>query len=338
VGKVIKGEVKVGIGATFKIDEIRRKQIAANHTSAHLLQHALRQVVGKHIMQKGSAVDEHRLRFDISHNQALTEKELSAVENLVNEYIRANAENVTQVVAFDTALKLGAMALFGEKYGDEVRLVRMGDSLELCAGTHVNRTGDIGLFKIVNEESLASGVRRIEAVSGKPALAYVSELQAILKNATQTLKCSNLELAGNIEKNINTISRLEKELTEVRKQSILSDNSIVKKQVGDITFIKSLNHNLPAKDLKTIVDELKKQAGSKSVVALVNSNDEGKISLVIGLSQDLTSKYNAVDLATASCQILGGAKAGGRPDMAQGGGNLADKIDQALEKLETMLA
>lgn len=336
VGKVEKGEISIGETITLKIDAIRRLRIAAHHSAAHLLQHALREVLGKHIMQKGSYVDENRLRFDISHNQSVSKKEIREVDKLVNEYIRANTSTLTRVMDMETAMKEGAIALFGEKYGEEVRLLTIGPSIELCGGTHVKRTGDIGGFKIIGEESLAAGVRRIEAVCGAAFIEWVNNLEDSFNDSVLALQCGPAEIVDVIEKKKSHISKLEKELSEARKKSVLG-SSVDKKEIGNITFVKNETSGLAPKDLKGIADELKKQSGANSVVALINTSEDGKICVVVGVGDGLTNKFSAIELATTASQILGGVKAGGRADLAQGGGSDSAKIVEAFASIEKAL-
>jgi alanyl-tRNA synthetase len=347
IGVVTKGTVKVGDEATFTVDGSRRSSIRGHHSATHLLHAALRRVLGEHVTQKGSLVAPDRLRFDISHTKALTPAELRAVEDQVNAEIRANEPVTTRLMAPEHAIEAGAMALFGEKYGEEVRVVAMGTkpdravrafSVELCGGTHVRRTGDIGLFKIVGESAVAAGVRRIEAVTGAAAEAYVNDEERMLKEAAGSLKVSPAELPGRIAALIEERRKLERELAEMRKKLVTGGPSAAPqaKTIAGIAFSGRVLEDVPGKDLKGIADEMKKQIGS-GVIALV-STIEGKANVVVGVTDDLTGKINAVDLVKVGSAAVGGKGGGGRPDMAQAGGPDGAKAQDALAAIENQLA
>ena len=342
LGKVEEGSVSVGDFAELKIDAARRDAIRAHHSATHLLHAALRDKLGDHVHQKGSQVVNDRLRFDISHNKALSPEETRAVEDVVNANIRANKPVVTRLMSQEAAVEAGAMALFGEKYGDEVRVVSMGEdknmfSVELCGGTHVRRTGDIGLFKIVSESAVAAGVRRIEAVVAGAAEHWVEEQAALLARAAQSLKASPAEIPARIEALLEDRRKLEKELADLRRQMATGGGAAsANKDVGGITFAGRQLDGVPAKDLKGMADDIKKQIGS-GVVALF-SNAEGKASLVVAVTDDLTGRISAVDLVRAGSEALGGKGGGGRPDMAQAGGPDAAKADDALAAIEAQIA
>jgi len=342
LGKVEEGSVSVGDFAELKIDAARRDAIRAHHSATHLLHAALRDKLGDHVHQKGSQVVNDRLRFDISHNKALSPEETRAVEDVVNANIRANKPVVTRLMSQEAAVEAGAMALFGEKYGDEVRVVSMGEdknmfSVELCGGTHVRRTGDIGLFKIVSESAVAAGVRRIEAVVAGAAEHWVEEQAALLARAAQSLKASPAEIPARIEALLEDRRKLEKELADLRRQMATGGGAAsANKDVGGITFAGRQLDGVPAKDLKGMADDIKKQIGS-GVVALF-SNAEGKASLVIGVTEDLVAKISAVDLVKVGSEALGGKGGGGRPDMAQAGGPDVTKAGEALAAIEAAIA
>jgi alanyl-tRNA synthetase len=345
IGVLKGGALAVGDEVLLDVDAERRSSLRAHHSATHLLHAALRDELGDHVTQKGSLVAPDRLRFDISHPKAVASDELSRVEATVNEQIRANAEVSTRVMDPDSAVKAGAMALFGEKYGDEVRVVSMGledakaFSTELCGGTHVRRTGDIGLIKVIAESAVASGVRRIEAVTGAAAQAYFEEQEQALHQAAGALKVPPLDVPGRVASLIEERRNLERELADVRKKMATgggggSDAAEVK-DVNGIKFAPRLLDGMPAKDLKGLADEIKKSVGS-GVVALVAVND-GKVSLVVGVTDDLVETINAVDLVRAGSGAVGGKGGGGRPDMAQAGGPDGGNAQAALDAIEAAL-
>ena len=341
-GQVEAGEIKVGDFVTLLVDGTRRTNLRAHHSATHLLHEALRRALGTHVSQKGSLVAPDKLRFDISHNKALTPDEIRAVEDDVNNRVRANLAVDTTLMTPDDAIAAGAMALFGEKYGEEVRVVSMGEgsdkfSIELCGGTHVRRTGDIGLVKVTGESAVAAGVRRIEAMVGAAAEAFVDEQERLLALAAASLKATPSELPTRIEALLEERRRLEKELSDLRRQLATGGGAAsANKQVGSVTFAGRQLDGVPAKDLKAMADDIKKQIGS-GVVALI-SNADGKASLVVGVTDDLTAKVSAVDLVRVGSETLGGKGGGGRPDMAQAGGPEAEKAKDALDAIEKALA
>jgi alanyl-tRNA synthetase len=295
------------------------------------------------VTQKGSLVAPDRLRFDIAHPKAVSLDELSHVEAQVNDEIRTNSCVSTLLMTPDEAIKAGAMALFGEKYGDEVRVVSMGDdfSTELCGGTHVERTGDIGLIKILSENAVAAGVRRIEALTGKVALDYLEGQDTSLLKVANILKSQPGEVTGRVQGLIDDRKKMERELANLRKKlaaigGAVGDSAPVTKNVGGIPFAPRLITDMPAKDLKGLADEVKGQIGS-GVVALVSVVD-GKVSLVVAVSDDLSDKVNAVDLVRAGSAAVGGKGGGGRPDMAQAGGPDVENARAALEAMEKALS
>jgi len=347
---VAKGELKVGDDLVMTIDPIRRAQLRAHHSATHLLHEALRRHLGSHVSQKGSLVAPDRLRFDISHSKPVSAGELRAIEDEVNDRIRGNSAVETRLMTPDEAIAAGAMALFGEKYGEEVRVLSMGGdgtneasgkySVELCGGTHARRTGDIGLFKIVGEGAVSSGVRRIEALAGAAAEAHVRHQADLLAEAAATLKTRPEDLPTRLAALVDGQRRIERELSDARKALALagsdanSGNAAVDetREVGGIKMIGRVLNGVPGKDLKGMADEFKKKMGS-GVVALIGIED-GKASAVVGVTDDLSKTFSAVDLVKAGVVALGGKGGGGRPDMAQGGGPDAAKASDALRAIE----
>ncbi len=350
LGKLTGGSLKVGDDAHLAVDGERRSALRAHHSATHLLHEALRVQLGAHVAQKGSLVAAERLRFDISHPKAMTTDELSTVENQVNIQVRGNSEVSTRLMTPEEAIKAGAMALFGEKYGDEVRVVSMGYSggstegnqaysTELCGGTHARRTGDIGLFRIISESAVAAGVRRIEAVTGAAAQSYIAEEAKALSDAAAVLKVSPADVPGRIESLMDERRKLEKEVTELRRQLATGGSGGSASDVKEIAgtkFLGKILDNVPAKDLKSLADDFKGQVGS-GVVALISVND-GKASLVIGVTDDLVDNFSAVDLVKAGSEAVGGKGGGGRPDMAQAGGPDGGKADAALAAIEDAIS
>ncbi|MBK3776383.1 alanine--tRNA ligase [Azospirillum sp. YIM DDC1] len=350
VGTVTKGTLKVGDVVELRVDTERRSAIRANHSATHLLHEALRRRLGEHVTQKGSLVAQERLRFDISQPTGLTPADIAAVEDEVNRRILGNSEVVTRLMSPDEARASGAMALFGEKYGDEVRVVSMGGphgeldrdySIELCGGTHVRRTGDIGLFTIVAEGAVAAGVRRIEALTGTGAKAWLSERDHLLTEAASVLKVRPEDVPSRLAALVDERRKMERELAELRRQVAMgggakADGGNEAKDIAGVKFAARVVEGLPAKDLKPMADELKKQVGS-GVVVLIASN-EGKASIVVGVTDDLTAKISAVDLVRVGAEALGGKGGGGRPDMAQAGGPDAALAPAAVEAIEKAVA
>ena len=338
------GELKVGDEVRLNVDGNRRTSLRAHHSATHLLHEALRRRLGDHVAQKGSLVAADRLRFDISHPSAVPAGDLAEVENQVNDQVRANSEVVTRLMTPDEAIEAGALALFGEKYGDEVRVVSMGSgenqaySTELCGGTHVARTGDIGLFKIVGESAVAAGVRRVEAVTGQAAESHVADLSRSLAATADLLKSSPDQVLDRVNKLIEERRELEKQLADARRALATGGggSSTDIKEISGIKFAGKSLENVPAKDLKGLADDLKKQVGS-GVVALISVN-EGKASLVVGVTDDLTDSLDAVKLVKAGSEAVGGGGGGGRPDMAQAGGPDGSKAADALAAIEDMIA
>ncbi len=346
LGTLFGGSLKVGDDVQLEVDHDRRSALRAHHSATHLLHAALRNELGDHITQKGSLVAGERLRFDISHPKAMTPEELSVVENQVNIHLRDNSEVLTRLMTPDEAIEIGATALFGEKYGDEVRVVAMGltdgneaYSTELCGGTHARRTGDIGLFRIVSESAVAAGVRRIEAVTGAAAQSYIADETKVLSDAAAVLKVSPADLPGRIESLLDERRKMEKEITELRRQLATGGGGGSASDIKEISGIKFAGKTLdgvPAKDLKSLADDLKGQVGS-GVVALISVND-GKASLVVGVTDDLAEKISAVDLVRVGSEAVGGKGGGGRPDMAQAGGPDGGNADAAINAIEEAIS
>jgi len=343
-GTVARGAIAVGDIVELRVDAERRASLRAHHSATHLLHAALRHTLGAHVTQKGSLVAPDRLRFDISHPKPMSADEAARITADVNREIRRNTAVTTRLMTPKEAVEAGAMALFGEKYGDEVRVVAMGGddvpySVELCGGTHVHRTGDIGLFKIVGESALAAGVRRIEAVTGSAALAYLDETEALLHKAAAALNAPPQDLPGRIAALLDDRKRLESELSEVRRKLATGGGAGAApsyKEIAGIKFAGRVLDGVPARELKAVADDLKRQVGS-GVVAICASA-EGKASLVVGVTDDLTATLSAVDLVRAGAAALGGKGGGGRPDMAQAGGPDAAKGDAAIAAIEQALA
>ena len=357
IGTLAKGTLAVGDAVEASVESDRRSGLRAHHSATHLLHEALRRRLGDHVVQKGSLVAPDRLRFDISHPKGLESEDIAAVESLVNERIRKNAAVDTRLMTPDEAVEAGALALFGEKYGDEVRVVSMGGadptkavadsdagafghwSTELCGGTHVGRTGDIGFFTIIGEQALGAGVRRIEAVAGAAAQAHATRQQSLLDQAALTLKVAPAELPERIEALLEERKRLERELSDTRRRLATGGGngaaSEAAREVAGTRFTARVLEDVPPKDLKPMADDLKKQVGS-GVVALIAVN-EGKASLVVGVTGDLTERISAIDLVRAGSQAVGGKGGGGRPDMAQAGGPDGGNAEAALNAIEGAL-
>ena len=341
-GKITEGTLKKGDSVLMSVNRAQRLASARHHSATHLLQAALRKTLGDHVTQKGSAVSATGLRFDFSHPRAITPEELKTVEREVNENILKNLPVSTCISTPEEAVKAGAMALFGEKYGDEVRVVSMGEgescvSVELCGGTHVSRTGDIGSFRILSESSLAAGVRRIEAVTGLAALDFARSQDALIAACSAELKAAPADLPARIKALQDEKRKLERDMTDLRKKMAAGGASggDATKKVNGVSFIGRTLADVPAKELKGMADELKKQIGS-GVVALACAAD-GKVSVVVGVTDDLTDKYSAVDLVRAASGACGGKGGGGRPDMAQAGGSDTSKVADALAAVEGCL-
>ncbi len=330
--RVLQGAVSVGDSVAAKVDANVRQATALNHSATHLLHAALRKVLGEHVTQKGSLVDSERLRFDFSHFEAVSADQLKAIELLVNDQIRANSAVATELCDMEAAKTKGAMALFGEKYGDTVRVLTMGNgfSVELCGGTHVNRTGDIGLFRITSESGVAAGVRRIEAITGAAALALFDQVEALVDTAGRSLKANRDSLIEKLDALVAQNRKLEKDVAALKTKLATAGSGDALAQAVDIQGIKVLALNLEgadAKSLRETADQFKNKLGS--AVVLLATVEDDKVALIAGVTQDTTSKVKAGDLMAYVAGQLGG-KGGGRPDMAQGGGTNTAGLDAAL--------
>lgn len=335
IGKVASGTLKVGDAVQADVDEARRQRIRLNHSATHLMHAALRQVLGTHVAQKGSLVNDKALRFDFSHFEAMKPEEIRAVEDLVNAQIRRNLAIETNIMDIDAARASGAMALFGEKYDDRVRVLRMGDfSTELCGGTHAARTGDIGLFRITSESGTAAGVRRIEAVTGEGAMAILHAQSDQLNDIAQLLKGDSHNLGEKVRAALERTRQLEKELQQLKEQAAAQESANLSSKAEEINGVKLLVSELTGvepKMLRTMVDDLKNQLGS-TIVVLATVAD-GKVSLIAGVSKDVTDRVKAGELVGMVAQQVGG-KGGGRPDMAQAGGTDASALPAALASVK----
>jgi alanyl-tRNA synthetase len=340
------GEVKVGDAVALKVDVEHRNAVRANHSATHLLHAALRNHLGKHVSQKGSLVAADRFRFDFSHPKALTGQEIAAIEAEVNRQVRENGSVGTRLMTPDDAIAAGAMALFGEKYGDEVRVLSMGRtgdgtySVELCGGTHVNATGDIALFKIISESAVSSGVRRIEALTGEAARQWLTGREESLKEIAAALKASPDEVSARVIALIDERKRLERELAEAKKALALGGGGSGKaeqaiEQVAGMGFLGQVIEGLDPKGLRGLVDEAKQKLGSG--VAVLVAVNEGRGSVAVGVTDDLKASVSAVELVKAAVTALGGQGGGGRPDMAQGGGPDGDKAADAVAAVKAAL-
>ncbi|MEJ5085120.1 alanine--tRNA ligase [Brucella pseudogrignonensis] len=350
-GEITKGSAKVGEPVELKVDGERRTRIRSNHSATHLLHEALRETLGSHVAQKGSLVAPDRLRFDFSHPKPISAEELTAVENLANEIILQNAQVTTRLMAVDDAIAEGAMALFGEKYGDEVRVVSMGTakhgekagkaySVELCGGTHVRQTGDIGLVRILSDSGVAAGVRRMEALTGEAARLYLEEQDERVKAIAGVLKTTPSEALERVNALVDERKKLERELTEARRQLALSggssDGGSAVETVNGVNFLGKVVTGVSPRDLKPLADEGKKQVGS-GVVLFIGVGEDEKASAVAAVTEDLVGRFSAVDLVRAASGALGGAGGGGRPDMAQAGGPDGTKANDAIAAVKALI-
>lgn len=335
IGKLAAGSLKVGDAVQADVDEARRARIRLNHSATHLMHAALRQVLGTHVSQKGSLVNDKVLRFDFSHNEAMKPEEIRAVEDLVNAQIRRNLPIETNIMDLEAAKAKGAMALFGEKYDERVRVLSMGDfSTELCGGTHASRTGDIGLFRIISESGTAAGVRRIEAVTGEGAIATVHADSDRLSEVAHLLKGDSNNLADKVRSVLERTRQLEKELQQLKEQAAAQESANLSSKATDVNGVKLLVSELSGvepKMLRTMVDDLKNQLGSTIIVLATVA--EGKVSLIAGVSKDVTDRVKAGELIGMVAQQVGG-KGGGRPDMAQAGGTDAAALPAALASVK----
>lgn len=352
VATVTEGTIKVGDAVALTVDHARRSRLRANHSATHLLHEALREVLGTHVAQKGSLVAPERLRFDVSHPKPMTAEELRVIEDMANEIIVQNSPVTTRLMTVDDAIAEGAMALFGEKYGDEVRVVSMGTgirgakanrpySVELCGGTHVSSTGEIGLVRILSDSAVGSGVRRLEALTGESARAYLAEQDERVKALANALKAQPGEVLSRVEALVDERRKLERELTEAKKKLALSggtaggDDGV--REVAGVKYLGKVVTGVEPKDLKSLADEGKKSLGS-GVVTFVGVSPDGKASAVVAVTEDLTGRFSAVDLVRRASEALGGKGGGGRPDMAQAGGPDGARATDAVEAVAAALA
>jgi alanyl-tRNA synthetase len=359
LGNVEQGALKPGTPLQLEVDHARRSSIRAHHSATHLLHEALRQVLGDHIAQRGSLVAPDRLRFDFVHPRPITPGELNRIEDIANGVVLENDEVTTRLMAVDDARDAGARALFGEKYGDEVRVVSMGKtdrehgsnalgwSVELCGGTHVRRTGDIGLISVTGESAVASGVRRIEALTGTHARRHANAIIALARSAATELRTTLDDMPARIVSQMEERKKLERDLSEARRKLAMGggaqapDGSAAGvssvREIGNVKLMARAVAGIEMKDLKSLVDDGKKQLGS-GVVAIVAVTEDGKAGVVVGVTSDLISRFNAVDLVRVASEVLGGKGGGGRPDMAQAGGPDGAKAAAALAAIEKAMS
>jgi alanyl-tRNA synthetase len=341
--------LKPGAALALEVDHTRRSAIRQNHSATHLLHEALRQVLGDHVAQKGSLVAPDRLRFDFSHPKPMSSDEIERVEDIANTVVLQNAPVITRLLSRDDAIASGARALFGEKYGDEVRVVAMGEgggntmgwSVELCGGTHVQRTGDIGLISVVSEAGVASGVRRVEALTGTAARHDLNRTRKDVRALAAELKVPVADVTTRAAAVIEDRKKLERELSEAKKKLAMgggaaSDGADGVRTVGDVKLMARAVAGIELKDLRSLADEGKKQVGS-GIVAIVGVTGDGKAGIVVGVTNDLVARYSAVDLVRKGAEALGGKGGGGRPDMAQAGGPDGSKADAALAAIAAAL-
>jgi alanyl-tRNA synthetase len=351
LGELEEGTLKVGTALQLEVDHTRRSAIRSNHSATHILHEALRQVLGDHIAQRGSLVSPDRLRFDFAHPKPISPEELARVEDIANDVVLENAEVTTRLMALDDAREAGARALFGEKYGDEVRVVSMGNaardhganamgwSVELCGGTHVRRTGDIGLISVTSESAVSSGVRRLEALTGRGARRHANDTITLAKLAAAELRTTIDDVPARITALMEERKKLERELSDARKKLAMGGGSAAGgaasgiREVAGIKLMARAVEGIEMKDLKSLADDGKKQLGS-GVVAIIGVTEDGKAGAVVGVTADLTARFNAVDLVRVASEALGGKGGGGRPDMAQAGGPDGAKADAALAAIE----
>jgi alanyl-tRNA synthetase len=349
-GTVESGTLKAGQALALEVDHARRTAIRSHHSATHLLHEALRQVLGDHVAQKGSLVAPDRLRFDFSHPKPMSPEEIERVEDIANEIVLQNSPVTTRLMAVDDAITSGARALFGEKYGDEVRVVAMGEggnamgwSVELCGGTHVRRTGDIGLISVLGDSGVASGVRRLEALTGTAARKHANSIIQVAKAVAGELKAPLDEVPARISTLFDDRKRLERDLSEARRKLAMGGGAKAGdgaadgvKMVGDTKLLARAVEGIELKDLRSLADEGKKQVGS-GVVAIVGVTGDGKAGIVVAVTTDLTERFNAVDLVRKGAEALGGKGGGGRPDMAQAGGPDGAKAEAALAAVAAAL-
>ncbi|KQV27711.1 alanine--tRNA ligase [Rhizobium sp. Root1203] len=352
IGSVVEGSVKSGDEVVLTVDHARRSRLRANHSATHLLHEALREVLGTHVAQKGSLVAPERLRFDVSHPKPMSAEELKVVEDMANEIVLQNAPVTTRLMSVDDAIAEGAMALFGEKYGDEVRVVAMGQgvrgqkagkaySIELCGGTHVAATGQIGLIRVLGESAVGAGVRRVEAVTGESAREYLAEQDERVKSLAASLKVQPGEVLSRVEALIDERRKLERELADAKRKLAMGGgqggSADAVRDVAGVKFLGKAISGVDPKDLKGLADDGKVSLGS-GIVTLIGVSEDGKASAVVAVTEDLVGRFSAVDLVRVASAALGGKGGGGRPDMAQAGGPDGSKADEAIEAVAVALA
>jgi alanyl-tRNA synthetase len=339
LGQLTQGTLRVNHNIDAQIDVARRNRIRLNHSATHLLHAALRKILGEHVVQKGSLVNDKYLRFDFSHFEAMKPEQIRQVEDMVNEQIRRNLPVQTEVMERDAAKEKGAMALFGEKYDDQVRVLTMGDfSTELCGGIHASRTGDIGLFRILSESGTAAGIRRIEAVTGEGAIALLHRQSSLLQDVAHLVKGDTHNLAEKVRAVLDRSKMLERELQQLKDQQAAHESASLSssaKQVNGVKLLVSQLDDFEPKMLRTMVDDLKNHLGSAIIVLATTAND--KVSLIVGVTKDLTGNVKAGELIAYIARQVGG-KGGGRPDMAQAGGTDVKALPSALASIEAWVA
>ena len=346
-GRLNRGSLKIGDVVDLHVDGVHRTATRANHSATHLLHEALRRVLGTHVTQKGSQVGPEKLRFDFSHPKPMSEAETAEVERLVNSQVRANTDVVTRLMTPEKAIEEGAMALFGEKYGDEVRVLSMGAeegrtySTELCGGTHVRRLGDIALFKVVSESAVSAGVRRVEAVTAAGALAYLNEHHRAAREAAAVIRATPADLPERIAQLMDERRKLERELAEARRQLAMGGGASAGaadegETINGTKLMARVLSGIDPKDLRTLLDQAKQKLGS-GVIALATASADGKAAIVVGVTEDLVKRFNAVEMLRKAVEAVGGKGGGGRPDMAQGGGPDGAKLEAALEAVRAVV-
>ena len=337
-GRVLRGEIKTGDKASAKVDEQGRLATARNHTATHILHSVLKYVLGDHVKQAGSLVSKERLRFDFTHFSSIDKRDLDRIEELVNERIRENTDASVSVMPIDEAVNSGATALFGEKYGERVRVVSVGDfSKELCGGTHISAAGDIGFFKIIGESSVAAGVRRIEALTGAEAYKYIKQQEDAIRNLSETLKAAPSDVVAKVEKLNLLLKEKEKEIERLKGRLSSSQAGDIIAEARVIEGVRVLSKKvdgLDMKDLRTFGDSLRDKI--KSGIIALGSSKEGKVSIIVMVTKEIQEKYSAVYIVKEIAGIVGGS-GGGRTDMAQAGGKDAGRLDEAMEKVYSVV-
>jgi alanyl-tRNA synthetase len=338
-GQVVEGEIRVDAAAELRVDAEARSATVRNHSGTHLLHAALRKVLGPQAMQKGSLVAPDRLRFDFTHDEPLTAEQIEAIEDLVNGWVEANARSELRIMPYDKAVESGAVAIFDEKYGDEVRVVSFGEfSTELCGGTHAGATGDIGLLKILSESGIAAGVRRIEALTGLGALAHLRGQERSLRQVADLLRVPLAEVPARVEKLLDERRDAEREIERLRRAQrgeASRDLTGQAREVGGVRLITAKVDGVEGKELRSMVDDLR--ARLESGVVLLASESDGSVALALGVTKDLTKRFRAGDLVREVAGVVGG-RGGGRPDFAQAGGGDPSKLDEAFARLDALIA